>query len=92
MKNDEKSVKNTGNTVKTTKNKVGSGIFDDIIGLPHHVSDKYPQMPIKARAAQFAPFAALVGHDEVIDNTADKHIEEWNETSGDGIYREEFQD
>ena len=33
--------------------------YDDIIDLPHHVSSKHPQMSIDARAAQFAPFAAL---------------------------------
>lgn len=44
--------------------------YDDIINLPHHVSDKHPQMPIYDRAAQFAPFAALTGHDAAIRETA----------------------
>ncbi|MCR5748146.1 MAG: YolD-like family protein [Lachnospiraceae bacterium] len=42
------------------------GKYDDIIGLPHHVSKKRPQMPIEDRAAQFAPFAALRGFTENI--------------------------
>lgn len=34
--------------------------------LPHHVSSKHPQMPMSDRAAQFSPFAALVGYDDAI--------------------------
>lgn len=44
--------------------------YADIFDMPHHVSTKHPQMPVKDRAAQFAPFAALTGHDEVIKETA----------------------
>lgn len=43
--------------------------YNDIINLPHHVSTKYPRMTIEERSAQFAPFAALVGYDEVIKET-----------------------
>lgn len=41
--------------------------YDDMIDLPHHVSKKYPQMPISKRAAQFAPFEALNGYKEEIE-------------------------
>ncbi|MBQ7903195.1 MAG: hypothetical protein IJ362_05640 [Oscillospiraceae bacterium] len=44
--------------------------YKDIINLPHHVSDKHPHMSIHDRAAQFAPFAALTGHGEAINETA----------------------
>ena len=47
-----------------------SGKYDDIINLPHHVSKKHPRMSLEARSAQFAPFAALTGYDEVIRETA----------------------
>ena len=50
----------------------------DIITLPHHVSHNHPQMPMMARAAQFAPFAALTGYDAVIHETArltDRQVE-----------------
>ena len=45
------------------------GKYDDIINLPHHVSDYHRPMPIATRAAQFAPFAALSGHDDAIAET-----------------------
>ena len=38
--------------------------YDDIIDLPHHVSDRHPQMPLMDRAAQFSAFAALTGFEE----------------------------
>lgn len=43
--------------------------YDDIINLPHHVSDKHPRMPLSDRAAQFSPFAALTGHNDAIKET-----------------------
>ena len=43
--------------------------YEDIIGLPHHISDTHPQMPLIDRAAQFSPFAALMGHNEAIKET-----------------------
>ena len=47
-----------------------SHAYDDIISLPHHISSHHPQMPIHDRAAQFAPFAALSGHEAAIWETA----------------------
>lgn len=47
-----------------------SGKYDDIINLPHHVSAKRPQMSRSARAVQFAPFSALVGLDDEMEETA----------------------
>lgn len=44
--------------------------YNDIINLPHHISNKHPQMTLEARAAQFAPFAALTGYEDVIEETA----------------------
>lgn len=44
--------------------------YSDIIDLPHHVSKNHMQMPMMARAAQFAPFAALTGHGAAIEETA----------------------
>ena len=44
--------------------------YDDIINLPHHVSPTRQRMSIHDRAAQFAPFAALVGYDDAVAETA----------------------
>lgn len=52
--------------------------YDDIIGLPHPISQKHPQMPLRDRAAQFSPFAALTGYEDAVDETArltDQRIE-----------------
>ncbi|MBQ6161563.1 MAG: hypothetical protein IJM81_01435 [Prevotella sp.] len=43
--------------------------YDDIINLPHHTSDHHPRMAMIDRAAQFAPFAAVVGYDDAIAET-----------------------
>ena len=47
-----------------------SGKYDDIIKLSHHISKKHPQMSMEERAAQFAPFAALVGYNDAVEETA----------------------
>jgi len=55
-----------------------NGKYDEIMGLPHHVSKTRPQMPMSDRAAQFAPFAALTGYDSAIKETGrltDERIE-----------------
>ena len=44
--------------------------YDDIIALPHPDSATHPRMPLRDRAAQFSPFAALTGYDAVIRETA----------------------
>lgn len=46
--------------------------YSDIIGLPHHVSDKRPRMSREKRAAQFSPFAALDGYEDAINDATDE--------------------
>ncbi len=41
--------------------------YDDIINMPHHVSKKRKPMSLKNRSAQFAPFSALKGYQEKIN-------------------------
>ena len=40
-----------------------------IINLPHYEPKNHKRMSREARAAQFAPFAALTGFDDMIDET-----------------------
>jgi hypothetical protein len=52
--------------------------YDDILHLPHHVSEKHPPMSRLDRAAQFSPFAALTGYEAAVEETArltDRRIE-----------------
>ena len=44
--------------------------YEDIVSLPHHISKVYPKMSRVARAAQFAPFAALTGYDNKVKETS----------------------
>ena len=44
--------------------------YEDIINLPHHISKKHRPMPREARAAQFAPFAALTGYESDVNEAA----------------------
>ena len=44
--------------------------YADIIVLPHHQSPTRPRMSLYDRAAQFAPFAALSGYEEMVAEEA----------------------
>ena len=56
--------------------------YADIINLPHHVSKVHSQMSMAQRAAQFSPFAALVGYEDVVEETARQTAPE-RELNGD---------
>lgn len=43
--------------------------YSDILHLPHHQASNRPHMSLYDRAAQFSPFAALVGFDGIISET-----------------------
>lgn len=55
---------------KSVENKEKAESYADILYLQHPVSKLHTPMPLCDRAAQFAPFAALVGHDSAIQETA----------------------
>lgn len=46
------------------------GKYKSIIDLPHHTSHSRSKMTAQDRAAQFAPYAALVGFGDVVAETA----------------------
>lgn len=43
--------------------------YDDIIDMEYQKSDRYAHMSLRDRAAQFAPFSALTGYSDVVDET-----------------------
>ena len=45
-------------------------VYADIIDRPHHQAANRNHMSLYDRAAQFAPFAALVGYDEMVREEA----------------------
>ena len=64
--------------------------YDDIIELPHHQSITHPQMSLHDRAAQFAPFAALTGYEEVLQQTREANEEFYARLYGDGLFPEDM--
>ena len=56
--------------------------YEDMLDLPHPVSRTHPPMPVKDRAAQFSPFAALTGYEETIRET-ERRTEERRELDED---------
>lgn len=44
--------------------------YDDLLNLPHPVSQRHAHMSAHDRAAQFSPFAALTGHGAAMEETA----------------------
>lgn len=52
--------------------------YDDIVDLPHYESVRRQKMSLHDRAAQFAPFAALRGHEELMAETS-RRTTDWQE-------------
>lgn len=59
-----------------------AGPYDDIIGLSRPVSKKHAPMSVEDRAAQFASFAALTGHDAAVKEKA-RLTDSWVELDED---------
>lgn len=61
-----------------------TGKYDDILYLDRPVSKNHKQMSVYDRSAQFAPFAALTGYDESIQE-AGRNVDLRIELSNDKI-------
>lgn len=71
----------------------GKEEYSDIFDRPHHVSTKRAPMSRLNRAAQFSPFAALTGYDDLVAESArvtdrrlelsDDELEQLNEQLSD---------
>ena len=44
--------------------------YERIINLPHHISNSRARMSREDRAAQFAPYSALSGYEDAVEETA----------------------
>ena len=62
--------------------KATSKKYSDIINLEHHTSKTRPKMSIENRSAQFAPFAALTGYEDMIEEDA-RYVDEKLEINED---------
>jgi len=52
--------------------------YEDLLDLPHPEPKHHPRMSRSQRAAQFSPFAALTGYDQIIkesSRTTDQDVE-----------------
>ncbi len=57
--------------------------YSDIINLPRHISKNHLSMPIEKRASIFAPFAALTGFKEMIEEDEIEKIQMINISDDD---------
>lgn len=48
--------------------------YETIIDMPHHTSATRKPMSLYNRAAQFSPFAALTGYEDIISETAEQQM------------------
>ena len=56
--------------------------YNDILGVPHHRSDRHPPMGRSNRAAQFMPFAALTGYEAKLEAMIERINKEYQESDG----------
>jgi len=61
--------------------------YEKILEMEHHTSATHKPMPLYNHAAQFSPFAALTGYEDIISDTAERQIQLFQEQEPD-----EYQD
>ena len=57
--------------------------YQAILHRPHPISTKHPPMPREKRAAQFAPFAALTGYEDAIQDSIQENQRAFEERDTD---------
>ena len=57
--------------------------YEKILEMEHHTSATHEPMPLYNRAAQFSPFAALTGYEDIISDTAELQIQLFQEQEPD---------
>ena len=73
----------------TQKNDPRS-VYADIIDLPHWEPAEHPRMGAAERAAQFAPYAALVGFGDMVREETNRWLlQETDDDEEDDQYRSE---
>jgi len=65
-------------------------MYRNIIKNPHHESKIRKKMPVIDRAAQFAPFAALTGHDEALRKEAGRSARYYSDKDSIFVSEEEL--
>lgn len=84
--------KNATNKSEDTKHNMNE--YDDIIHLPHYELRHHQRMPREARAAQFAPFAALTGYEKQITEAEEINSQKYEDKNKDikysNYYDEDF--
>ncbi len=53
--------------------------YEDMLHMPRPVSHKHKPMSLANRSAQFAPFAALTGYGEAVEETVQLVEEQFNQ-------------
>ena len=60
--------------------------YDDIINMEHHTSRLHQRMTIQERAAQFSPFAALTGFEDVIGEAEKNYLDSFSPQDPEDVY------
>ena len=63
---------------------MSQGNYEDIIHLPHYEPRNHPRMSLEKRAAQFAPFSALTGYEDKVEEAA-RYVDSRPELSEDDL-------
>lgn len=73
-----------------TEKKDPRSVYAELIDLPHWEPSEHPRMGAEERAAQFAPYAALVGFGDMVREETNRWLlQETDDDEEDDQYRSE---